>query len=161
MLAEWQRFPKLALLPPLTSLQPHGFRKARMWRLTTYPLGLTPVVWRLAQVCKLPLTLSVNQNPPAGVLRLRTPVAQTPDCSGSVMACGLATVSGRLTPDFPRRRLSTLRFRKLTRTTDDTLLFRSRHVVWRLAQVCKLPLTLFGESEPPGRIIATGSPIIG
>jgi len=103
MLAEWQRFPKLALLPPLTSLQPHGFRKARMWRLTTYPLGLTPVVWRLAQVCKLPLTLSVNQNPPAGVLRLRTPVAQTPDCSGSVMACGLATVSLRLTPDFPRR----------------------------------------------------------
>jgi len=73
-----------------------------------------------------------------------------PNCFGLVMACGLATVLEAFAPS-PAVELSTSRFRKPTRTTDDTLVFRSRQVAWRRAQVCTLPLTLFGESEPPGR----------
>jgi len=72
------------------------------------PFGFTCVASRLAQVCKLPLALSVSQNPPGRRAPAQVAHAPSSDCSGLVLACGLASVSVGLAPGFPRRRAHNL-----------------------------------------------------
>jgi len=111
------------------------------------PSRATPIVWRPAQVCRLPLTLTVRQHPLGGFFRSQVARASVPDRSGSIVACGLAAISEACASSFAVE-LSTSRFRKLLRTSHDLLVCRSRHVAWRPAVVCRLPLALSVSQNP-------------
>jgi len=95
--------------------------------------------------------------PPGRLSPLQVARASVPDRSGSIVACGQAAISETCASSFAVE-LSTLRFRKLLRTTDDLLVCRSRHVVWRPAVVCRLPLALSVNQNPLRERIDAGAP---
>jgi len=142
---------------PVVEITTSRSPRARMW-LTTPLLRFTSVVWRLAQVCKLPLALSVSQNPLGGVLRYQA----IPSLHRRIAPVWLWLAEWRRFPRLspvPSSSSINLTVPQARAGQLATMLcLHSRPVAGRLAQVCKLPLTLTVRQNPLGGILRGQDP---
>jgi len=151
-LADWRRFPGLSPSPPLSALNLTVPQTLTGQLTAMLSVHFRPAVERLAEVCKLPLTLSVSQDPP----KRRSPHSGTPssqpsNCFGAALSHGLATVS-----ESSRSRSSGVELLDLAVSVGSDVVsddWPSRAHTSRLATCSGLQATPdpFGGSEPPGR----------